>query len=282
METCYVNGELVPADKATISINDLAVLRGFAVFDYLRTYNRRPFHLNAHIERLLNSAELIELPTSWSKAEIRDAVLVTLAANPQLAEAAIRIMLTGGISLDGTIPAGGGQLIVSVMPKPDLPAAWYNQGVKVITVPFERFLPGAKSTNYLSAVKALQQARAADAIEAIYRDRSGNLLEGTTTNIFGIRQGRLVTPGADLLPGVTRRVIFELFGERIDIAPLNYAELGQLDEVFISASNKEIVPVTAIDDIVIGTGAVGQQVAEIMRRFNEYTTAYGQGLAEEF
>lgn len=281
METYFVNGELVPADKAVISVNDLAVLRSFAVFDYLRTYNRKPFHLNAHIERLLNSARLIDLPVVWPKEKIAEAVLLTLEHNPQLDEAAIRIMLTGGESQDGTVPEGKGQLIVSVMPKPELPAAWYAEGVKVITVPFERFLPGAKSTNYLSAVKAQQQAKAAGAIEAVYVDRNGNLLEGTTTNIFGVRDGRVVTPGADLLPGVTRRVVLDLLAGEVEIAPLNYGELGGLEEAFISASNKEIVPVVAIDDTVIGGGQVGPKVKEIMRRFNEYTQAFGLGQVEE-
>ncbi|OPZ57637.1 MAG: D-alanine aminotransferase [Deltaproteobacteria bacterium ADurb.Bin510] len=216
-----------------------------------------------------------------TKDEIRAAVLETLDANPHLNEAAIRIMLTGGVSQDGTLPEGCGQLIVSVMPKPELPTAWYVEGVKVITVPYERFLPGAKSTNYLSAVKAQQQAKAQGAIEAIYVDRGGNLLEGTTTNFFGIRHGRIVTPGADLLPGVTRRVLFELFEGEIDIAPLNYADITCLEEAFISASNKEIVPVTAIDDIVIGSGRVGERVSSIMQRFRAYTEAFGQGRAAE-
>jgi branched-chain amino acid aminotransferase len=170
--------------------------------------------------------------------------------------------------------------MVMVTPKHVLPDWWYSEGAKIITVEIERFIPLAKSTNYLSAVYALQLAKEQQAIEAVYVDRANRILEGTTTNFFYFKGDTLITPAeGSILPGITRSVILELAKDRFEVQArdIDFSELGGMEEVFITASNKEVVPIIKINDQPIGNGTPGPKTRTIMKLFREYTDAFGQG-----
>lgn len=279
MDIYYIDGEFVSDDQAVLSAKDLSVLRGFGVFDFLITYNKRPFYLKEHVQRLENSAAKIGLELRHSNEEICRIVEETVQRNTHHDESNIRIVYTGGVSSDGVTPEGNGKLMVMVTPKLALPASWYADGAKIITLDVERFIPGAKSTNYLTAVWALQQAHQQDAIESIYVDRRNRLLEGTTTNFYCFKDGRLVTTQEDILPGITRSVVLELVKGtfEVELRDIDKNELETMQEVFITASNKEVLPVIQINDMVVGSGRPGADTQKVMQLFREYTTAYGQG-----
>lgn len=281
MDVYYIDGHFVEDDKALIPAKDITVLRGFGVFDFLITYNKRPFRLQAHVARLENSARNIGLSIHHTSAEICSIVEETVRRNAHHVESNVRIVYTGGISSDGVTPEGNGKLMVMVTPRHVLPEWWYTRGAKIITVDIERFLPDAKSTCYLSAVYALQLANKAGAIEAVYIDRNQRALEGTTSNFFFFKGGRLVTAGEDILPGITRGVILELVKDRfeVDIRDIHRSELADMNEAFITASNKEVVPVIQVDDLIVNGGKPGEKTREIMRLFRETTAAFGQGQA---
>ena len=279
MDIYYNDGEFVTDDKTVISAKDLTVLRGFGVFDFLITYNKRPFYLKEHVQRLENSAEKIGLKLNHTNAEICSIVEETIRRNTHHDESNIRIVYTGGISSNGVTPEGNGILMVMVTPKLDLPDWWYTDGAKIITLDIERFIPGAKSTNYLTAVWALQQAHQQDAIESIYVDRSNRMLEGTTTNFYYFKGNKLITTQTDILPGITRSVVLELVKDHFEVEFKDIAksELESMEEVFISASNKEIVPIIQINDTAIAKGKPGPNTRKVMQLFKDYTTAYGLG-----
>jgi branched-chain amino acid aminotransferase len=279
MDTYYIDGQYVDEDNCVLSVKDIIVLRGFGVFDFLITYNKRPFYLKEHVQRLETSARKIGLKLRHSNDEICRIVEETIRRNPHHDESNIRIVYTGGISSDGVTPEGNGYLIVMVTPKHLLPEWWYTDGAKLVTAEIERFLPGAKSTNYLTAVWALGRAKAMDAIESIYVDRNDCLLEGTTTNFFCFKDNKLVTPKLNILPGITRSVLVDLVKGHFDleIREIQKDELSSMEEVFISASNKEIVPIIQVDDIVIANGKPGERTRKVMQLFEDYTIAYGQG-----
>lgn len=278
MDTYFIDGQYVDEDKCVLSVKDIIVLRGFGVFDFLITYNKRPFYLKEHVQRLETSAQKIGLKIKHSNQEICDIVEETIRRNTHHDESNIRIVYTGGVSSDGVTPEGNGYLIVMVTPKHQLPDWWYSDGAKLVTAEIERFLPGAKSTNYLTAVWALERAHDMDAIESIYVDRNNRFLEGTTTNFFCFKENKLVTPKLDILPGITRSVLVDLVKGHfdLDVRDIQRDELPSMEEVFISASNKEIVPIIQVDDIVIGNGHPGTRTQKVMQLFREYTTAYGQ------
>lgn len=271
----YIDGEFVRSDDATIPVDDLALLRGYGVFDFMRTYGGRPFDLDAHLRRLEHSARLIQLDLPLPLDEIRRITLETLERNA-LPEANVRLVVTGGASEDNITPNGGSRLLVMVTPLKPQPEAWYRDGVKVILNPTERYLPQAKTINYIPAIVALKQAKAQGAVDAIYVDRNGLALEGTTTNLFAFFGERLVTPGQGILLGVTRQAVLELASDRfqVDVTNLPVAELLRADEVFITSSNKEVCPVRQIDDHIIGLGVPGPHTRFLMEHFAQMVVAY--------
>ncbi len=279
MDTYYIDGDFVDDAHAMVPAKDITVLRGYGVFDFLVTYNKRPFHLDAHVARLENSAKAIGLALNHSNKEIGEIVQETLKRNPHHQESNVRIVYTGGISPDGVTPQGNGILMVMVTPKYELPDLWYAEGAKIITVDMERFIPTSKSTNYLSAVFAQQKAHDQGAIEAIYKTKENHLLEGTTTNLFCFKGNTLITPPDNILPGITREVVLDLLKDRYDIQlrHIREDEMPEVDEVFITASNKEVVPVIQVDDLVINGGQPGEKTKDLLTTWADYTRAYGLG-----
>ncbi|MBC2703549.1 aminotransferase class IV [Desulfobacula sp.] len=279
MDIYYINGEFIDDEDARISAKDIIVLRGFGVFDFLVTYNKRPFYLKEHVKRLENSAKEIGLKLLHTTEEICKIVQETIDRNPHHDESNVRIVYTGGVSPDGVTPQGNGVLMVMVTPKLRLPDWWYTDGASIITVDIERFIPTAKSTNYLSAVSALQKAHKTGAVEAVYVDRNQRVLEGTTTNIFGIKGTTIITPPDSILPGITRGIILKLIPEdlKLEMRHMELVGLLEMDEIFISASNKEIVPVIKVNDITIASGRPGEKTKQIMAFFKAVTTDFGIG-----
>lgn len=277
MNIYYIDGDYVEAQAARLPVDDLSVLRGFGVFDFLRTYGGRPFHLEDHLARLKRSAELIGLEVGRPLAEIAAIVHETLGRNGYT-EANIRIVLTGGSSPDCFLPAGRPRLLVMVTPLVPPPEAWYRDGVEIITTPYSRYLPGAKSINYIPAIHAMQGARRQGAVEVLYVKPDGRVTECTTSNLFAVVGGRLLTPETDLLPGITRQVLLGLdLPLPAQIADLSLDALHAAEEVFLTASNKEVVPVVGIDQRPVADGRPGKRTREAMDRFRDYTTRYARG-----
>ncbi len=275
MSVYYVNGQFVPSNEAVIPASDLAVLRGFGAFDFLRTYGGRPFRLKDNIARLRRSCDIIELALPYTDEQIYDIVMQTLEVNRHLSdEFNIRLVVTGGVSPDNITPTGESNLIVMVTPLQPLPAHWYTDGVKAIIVDIERIFPDSKSTNYIPAIIAQKRAREQGAVEALYQ-RNGRILEGTTTNVFAFFGDELVTPAAGILPGITRQTILELAEPHypITIRELPVAEFLRADEVFITAANKQVVPVVQVDETVFSGGQPGPRTQHIMALFHERTQA---------
>lgn len=272
MNVYYVDGKFVPADQAVLPVDDLAIIRGIGVFDLLRTYGGKPYFLEAHVSRLLDSAKAIDLKIDWSHEQICRVAMETLAQNT-VEEANIRIIITGGSSADFLTPSGSPRLLVLVTPLPKLPQWWYRKGVKVITVQSTRNIPNAKSINYLPAAMALGKAKKEKALEVLYLDEAGNALEGATSNLFAFIDGTLVTPGHGMLSGITRQVILEIAQDHypVEIRDLHSTELFNAQEVFITGTNKGLVPVVQIDDTTIGQGQPGKQTHLMMKRLEAHT-----------
>ena len=277
METYYVDGKFVSASEAVIPVDDLAIMRGFGVFDLLRTQNGKPLFLKEHILRLNTSARRIGLDLPWSNQELEEVVMKTLHRNAQ-PESNIRIVVTGGSSPDFITPQGKPRLLVLVTRAPELPAWWYSDGVKIITFSSERSIPNAKSIDYVQATIALKKARDQDAIEAVYVDRNGNVLEGTTSNLFVFMDECLVTPGEGILNGITRNAVLDLAAKRIsvDIRNIGRDELLTADEVFITGTNKVIVPVIQVDEAAIGDSRPGPRTRKLMDALNAQIDDYYQ------
>ena len=270
-DTYYIDGEFIAADQAKIPVDDLAILRGYGVFDFLRTYNGKPVFLADHVDRLRHSAAQIGLALPWTPAEIIDLVLETLTRNSN-AESNIRIVVTGGSSPDFITPTGRPRLLILITALMQAPKCWYTQGVKIITLYDRRSFPGAKSIDYIPATVALKSARRQKAIEAVYLDESDNVLEGTTSNIFAFSNDQLITPDKGILSGVTRKNILTLADRLYDlqVRPIDRNELLAASEVFITSTNKGVVPVVEVDDTTIGNGRPGERTLKMAAAFEAH------------
>jgi branched-chain amino acid aminotransferase len=266
----YIGGQWVHPNEATISINDVAVLRGYSVFESLRTYDRRPFHLEEHLNRLYHSAELIELDIPYSRSEIADVVSEIIERNAYK-HATIRILVTGGESEDGILPSGKAVLAVLITPLGERDMERFAKGYKLITTHLQRISPEAKTTSYIAAVRALKEAARHHAADALFVNDAGHVLEGTRSNFFVFRADTLVTPRKGVLMGVTRNVVLELAQGRFPLEerPILLDELPLVEEAFITSSSREITPVVQIDDIIIGSGKPGPRTYELEQRFIE-------------
>jgi branched-chain amino acid aminotransferase len=278
----YIDGEFIPADRAAVPVDDLAILRGYGVFDLLRTYGGKPIFLSDHVARLQHSASQIGLELPWRPEKITGLVLKTLACNAH-PESNIRIVATGGSSPDFITPSGNPRLLILVTALMKAPQWWYRRGVKIITLHDRRSFPGAKSIDYIPATLALKTARRNDAVEALYLDSADVVLECTTSNIFAFFGNRLVTPDKKILSGVTRKNIMRLAAELygLEVRRIEREELLKASEIFITSTNKGVVPVVRVDETVIGQGVPGSCTLKLMDAFKVHTMrlaeSYGDG-----
>jgi branched-chain amino acid aminotransferase len=271
----YVNGSFVPADQATLPVNDLSIVRGYGVFDYTRSYHGKPFKLYEHLLRLERSAKAIDLALPWSTQELTGIVQATFDRNGY-ADAGIRIVATGGPSADFMTPADQPSLLVMITPIKSSMAQQQAEGAKVTTVTIDRVLPTVKSINYMGAVMAVEAAKRQGSVEAIYRTHDDRLTEGTRANLFAIRGNQLITPKEEVLAGITRAVVMEIAEDEFEVveSDLFYAALANYDELFITSSTKEILPVVQVDDQVIGDGKPGPKTQKLLDLFHTDVETY--------
>lgn len=267
----YVNGKFVPAEQATLPVNDLSIVRGYGVFDYTRSYHGKPFKLHEHILRLERSAKAIQLALPWTTQELENIVQATFDRN-DYPDAGIRIVVTGGPSTDFMTPHQQPSLLVMITPLKGSAAQQQAEGVKITTVEMDRILPTVKSINYMSAVMAVEAAKRQGAVEAVYLTRDGRLTEGTRSNLFAFRGNQLITPKDEVLAGITRAVVLEIAEDDFEVVEgeLYYADLQKYDELFITSSTKEILPVIQVDAQRIANGKPGPKTHKLIELFHAY------------
>jgi branched-chain amino acid aminotransferase len=255
MGLLWVNGALIDARTASLSVLDHGVTVGDGVFETLKVVrdaagDRHAFALTRHLRRLRRSAAALDLVVDRSDDDLRAAVRAVLQADGGNA-GRVRITVTAGVSPLGSDRGAGGPTVIvaSAAQAPWPPTA------TVVTVPWLRNehspLTGVKSTSYAENVIALRHARARGADEAILANTAGHLCEGTGTNVFMAVGGRLVTPplSAGCLAGITRELLLELIEAEERDLPL--AALATADEVFLTSSTRDVQPVAAVDGVAL-------------------------------
>ncbi len=268
---CYLNGKIVPVKKASVSVYDLGLLRGFGVFDFLRVYNGKPFLLKEHLVRLANSARLLNLKVPLSRKEITDVIDKLLKKN-HLKEATVRIVLTGGESNDGLhCDYNSPTFFILTKAAPNYPPSLYKNGIKLMTFEHQREVSQAKTTNYLTMISLQNIKEKKKAFEILYTSK-GLVLEGASCNFFIFKGNTLITPKDNILMGTTRNFILKLAKGKfkIEARPLRLKELNKATEAFIASVTREILPVVKIDNLKIGQGKVGQNTKHLMDLFRKY------------
>jgi branched-chain amino acid aminotransferase len=281
-----VNGAVLPAEEARVSVLDTGFTFGDSVYETLRTYGGRPFHLDRHLRRLRDSAGRLGIPVPGGDEVFGrdvDAVLAC-AGNP---ESYVRIMLTRGV---GDVSyhfdrVQGPTRVVIVKPYEPLPERCYREGVPVIVASVRRNSPRAldpaiKSGNLINNILAVREAQAAGAFEPILLNDNGEVAEGASANVFVVKDGAGRTPplGAGILPGVTRQLLIEIgrgLGIPMREETLLVADLLGADEAFITSTLKEAVPVRAVDGKAVGDGRPGPLTLRLLAAYREYAARHG-------
>lgn len=269
----FMDGSFVTEQDAKIPILDLGLIRGFAVFDYLRTYERKPFHFKEHLQRLRYSAGKTGLSVPYTFEELEEITRKLISLNPD-GECGIKLLVTGGVSANQLLPSQESFFTAFSYPVKPYPLTHFTEGIHAITTSHKRCLPDCKTTQYLPAIISLQEGRKTGAAEALYTNEKREILEGVTSNFFAFKNGVLITAPEDgLLLGITRAVILALCENKfpIEFRSIRYEEIGELDEAFITASNKEVMPVVSIDHFSIKNGKPGRLTKEVMALFADYT-----------
>ncbi len=276
----YLNGEYVPAEEARVSVFDRGFLYGDGIYETLRVYGGRVFKLEEHLVRLERSAQLIRMDPPLSREAFAEAIDTCLKVN-DLSDALVRIGVSRGEAsepgLNPALVAGPPTVVIAPRPFEPYPEAMYEAGIRadVVSVrrnPTEALNPAIKSTNFLNNILAKMEALGAGADEAIMLNTDGHIAEGTTTNIFWVAGQTLCTPPleAGVLDGVTRSVTITL-AEDLDCQILEVlrgqSALEEAEEVFVTSTSYEIMPVTSIDGKPVGSGRAGPMSLELLSKF---------------
>jgi branched-chain amino acid aminotransferase len=282
----YINGRLVKKDEAKVSVFDHGLLYGDGVFEGIRSYDRLVFKLKEHIKRLYASAHAISLKIPTTMLDMEKAVIKTLKAN-KLKDAYIRLVVTRGEGDLGLDPRNCARpTIFIITDKIALyPQELYKKGLKIVTVPTRRNIPEAlnpqiKSLNYLNNILGKIEAINAGVPEAIMLDQNGFVTECTGDNIFMIKDGALLTPAIHfgILNGITRRSVLSIAskaGLRPQEASITRFDLFTADEVFLTGTAAEIIPVVLMDGRQIGDGSVGGYTLKLIDEFKKLTKKEG-------
>jgi branched-chain amino acid aminotransferase len=300
-----LDGDLVAPSAARVSVFDRGFLYGDSIYEVIRTYGGRPFELEAHLVRLRRSGERIGLEPKWDRDRTAREIERTLeasrggdapdpAAAPwNVGERYLRVVMTrgaGAIGLDPALAVDPVALVIA-QPLPAPPMRAYAEGVCAAIVGLRRASPlaidpMAKTGSHLPNVLAIREARAAGAYEAFLLDDDGFVTEGASSNVFAVRGGRVVTPplAAGILEGVTRGVVLRLargIGIAAEETPLRAEDLEAADEVFLTSTIREIVPIVRLGTRQVGSGRPGPVTTRVHQAFRRLASGAVGGAAPE-
>src|SRR3989344_957247 len=269
---CYLDGKIITSDKLLVSGHDIGLLRGYAVYDGITTHNKKPFYLSAHLDRFRKSSLQLGLKIPLTDAAITK-IIETLIKKNGFRRTNLRLILSGGKTIDRIEYRANQPTFFIIAEKWNpLPEHLYEKGGKLMTANHLRFMPETKTTHYITAVRLQSKRKKAKAVEILFVS-NGEVLECSTSNIFMFIGDVLVTPKDNILLGITRRAMLDIAEEyfKIEERKIAMTELMKANEIFITSSFKDIVPIVKIDQKIVGSGIVGKNTRRLMKLFSKLT-----------
>lgn len=272
----FLNGKIVPASEARVSVFDAGFTHAAGLFETMRAYGGKVMRLDAHLLRLMHSASTLEIqmPAAMEAAvpsatdDLRRGIADVLSAN-ELTNARLRLVMTpGDIPRPGQDPEHRAPptVLVTVSPVQPYPEQLYTRGMRVCISPYKQNrhdpLAGHKTLAYLPRLLAMKDAADRQCQEALWFTAENRLAEGSICNVFVVMGDKVLTPPVDtpVLPGVVRASIIEVCHAndiQIEEAPIDINMLMEAQEVFLTGTLLEVMPVTSIEKHMVGDGAVG-------------------------
>jgi branched-chain amino acid aminotransferase len=267
-----VNGVITGPDEARISVLDHGLLFGDSVYETLRTYAGKPFLFSRHFARLEHSASSIDLKLPWSKSRVHAEIQRTLPPG----ESRVRLVVTRGVGEVGADieTCSDPAVVIIVVPLVPLPGRIYQEGVDVVISSLRRntHLADIKTGSLIHQVLARSEAKRKHAFESILLTPDEKLSDGITSNIYLVRDGKLLTPGHDagIVEGITRGVVLELareMGLQVVEGFLDVDEIDRANEMFLTSSTREVVPIARVDGKAVGSGKPGPVTLGLLRAY---------------
>jgi branched-subunit amino acid aminotransferase/4-amino-4-deoxychorismate lyase len=274
-EYCYLNGEIIPTLEAKVSVLDIGLLRGYGIYDGLGTIKGKVFHFERHWDRFLEGAHFLNLNVPVTPQTVEKKIQELVEKNGfntmSSGRANVRMILTGGNTISGIEYDFQKPTFYIVTEKfTPLSEKFYKEGSKLSTFEYMREFPKYKTINYTRAVSLQDFRKEEGALEILYT-KDGEVYECATSNIFLVKDGKIITPAEDVLFGITRKVVLEIADGKYEVEERRVYtnELKEADEIFITSSFKDVVPVVEIDDFKIGDGVVGPVSKNIMQLYGD-------------
>lgn len=276
----YLNGKMVEKENAKVSVFDHGLLYGDGAFEGIRAYSGVVFRLKQHIDRLYETCHTMMINVGMTKKEMIKAVVDTLKVNG-LRDGYIRLVVTrgdGDLGLDPRKCKGMANVIIIAATITLYPEDLYKNGLTIVTVPTvrnhpESVNPQLKSLNYLNNIMAKIEANNAGVSEAIMLDGSGYVAECTGDNIFMLKGGIIKTPQQGRLRGITRDAVMEIADKKLKLdvqeTLITRHEFYNAEEVFLTGTAAELIPVVKIDGRVIGSGKPGPVTQKLLKAFQQ-------------
>lgn len=272
---CYFESKYYDSpSEIKIPITDLALTRGWAVFDYFRTYNLKLVLLKLHLKRLRNSLKKAGIKFNFDEKNIERILFKLIKLNNIRHDIAFRLIVTAGDSRNSFYPSKKPRLVILAENIHPISDVFYTEGYFAQLVDIQRLLPSAKTINYVPGLKLLTDVKKQGNNDVIYI--SGNkVLEGVTNNIFIVKNNKLVTPKENVLGGITRQLVL-IIAKNNNISTyeknVSVKQLVNSDEVFSTSTIRQVLPITKIDGKKIGDGGPGKLTNKLRLLFEEYVT----------
>lgn len=254
----FVRGEIVPAEKAVLHVSDLAIQRGYGIFDFFKIQDGHPYFLPDYLDRFYASAAVMRLEVPYDRAALT-AIIYELMAKNNVPSSGIKMILTGGYSPDGYQPFEPNLILTQqALTLPTI--AQVAQGIKIITHDFIRDIPAVKTINYSMGIWLIEKINQHQAADVLYH-HNGKVSEFPRCNFFIVKHDNTVlTPTGNVLQGITRKNILSFNNNPWPIreADLSLEDVYTAKEAFLTSTTKRIVPIVQVNDHTIGSGKPGE------------------------
>jgi len=280
----YLNGDYLPVNEAKVPVLDRGFIFGDGIYEVIPVYGGKLFRLEEHLQRLDNSLNAIQVSNPFNHHEWAALLETLLTHNPCYTDQSVYVQITRGVAMrDHGFPPGVTPTVFAMAnPLVTTPAEQLEKGAAAITVPDIRWQNcHIKAIALLPNILMRQQALDQGAMEAIFV-RDGNVTEGAASNIFIVQNGAIKTPPKSnyLLPGITRDLVVELAhanGMACHETTIRDTELTTADEIWLTSSTKEVMPVTRLDDQPVGNGIPGPVWQQMYGIFQTYKASLRKG-----
>jgi branched-chain amino acid aminotransferase len=265
---CFINNRIIPYANARIHVSDLAFQRGYGIFDYFLEIEGKIPNFKDYLDRFYHSAAGLGLEVPLEREMLVEKILFLLDEN-KFRNSGIKLILSGGFSGDFYTPDVPNLVILNIPAKRN--TELLENGIKLITHSYVRYLPEIKTLNYLPAILLREEMQKQGALDVLYHQR-GLISETSRGNIFSYKDGKIYTPEKNILKGITRKYVLEIAKNHAEVIEgrLSLKDLAGSREVFVTGTSKPVAPVIKIGNDIIADGKPGPFTLKLNKLYEEF------------